>query len=572
MKGKKTQSLNKVLFAVIALLVVVCGVLLIRSFAADTQDAGVNITVNDTPPEFSVDPAEDDGTGASSTTSPTNEGTGITFSATATDDNLDQWTLLVCKTSGVTGTDCDSGAEDRWCVSSSAVDSGASNSCSISTTGNATESNAWHAYACDSTGCGAVSQGTGDSGSPFEVNHAPVFASTTNPDGDPGEEITITATVTDSDSSGSQDNMTLYVCDSNRWSEAGGCLDSELCTVTTSGANSTASCNYTIASVKPDGDYNFWPFVMDSHSFAAGGAEQGNTEKYTTNNVAPTITDSTITLNNGSDITLQDTTKFDGLTGAFIDFTVNDNNSCLVQDTMEPEVDYALARVYRSSVSGGSSCDADDDNCYHITDCFVNEADTCGGVTDPSINWRCQVELQYHADPTTAGSQYADDKWVAAVQAGDDDSAESAMVAMASGNQVEINQTNSIAFTASISFGALNQGAPSTGQTTTMTNQGNIGLDANLKGVDLSDGGTNTIPVGRQKYHLSTLDFDWDSVGTALTTSDVEAELNCAKPKTGNLVPTKDVYWKIKVPDNQKAGSYTGTNTITSIIGEVVGW
>jgi len=80
---------------------------------AIADDLGTSVQVGNVAPEFTV--VTDD---SSTSGSPTNSGSNVTFTATATDDNGDQWKLLVCKTAGVTGTDCDDGESDRWCVSS----------------------------------------------------------------------------------------------------------------------------------------------------------------------------------------------------------------------------------------------------------------------------------------------------------------------------------------------------------------------------------------------------------------------------------------------------------------------
>lgn len=49
---------------------------------------------------------------------PVNPGSNITFSATASDPDGNNITLVVCKTQGVTGTACDGGSGDTWCTSS----------------------------------------------------------------------------------------------------------------------------------------------------------------------------------------------------------------------------------------------------------------------------------------------------------------------------------------------------------------------------------------------------------------------------------------------------------------------
>lgn len=50
---------------------------------------------------------------------PVNPGSTVTFTATASDPDADNVFLVVCKTTGLSGTSCDGGAGDTWCTSSS---------------------------------------------------------------------------------------------------------------------------------------------------------------------------------------------------------------------------------------------------------------------------------------------------------------------------------------------------------------------------------------------------------------------------------------------------------------------
>ena len=93
--------------------------------------------------------------------------------------------------------------------------------------------------------------------------------------------------------------------------------------------------------------------------------------------------------------------------------------------------------------------------------------------------------------------------------------------------------------TASISYGALNPGSDSSETSTVMQAKGNVGVDEQLSGTDMTSGG-NTIAVGQQKYNLTAAQ-GW-TAGTALSTTPTEVELNVTKPKTGSLTPTKSTY------------------------------
>ena len=65
-----------------------------------------------------------------------------------------------------------------WAVSTSSVASGAEQSVTYTTSAGNAENNVWYAFACDKAPTGAYSassQGSGDSGSPFAVNHRPAI-------------------------------------------------------------------------------------------------------------------------------------------------------------------------------------------------------------------------------------------------------------------------------------------------------------------------------------------------------------------------------------------------------------
>ena len=65
--------------------------------------------------------------------------------------------------------------------------------------------------------------------------------------------------------------------------------------------------------------------------------------------------------------------------------------------------------------------------------------------------------------------------------------------------------------------------------------------------------------------------MDGDGVGDdgILTGTPYETELDVNKPTHAAASPTADTYWKLRVPDEQTAGEYAGTNTITGVTGEL---
>ncbi|MDD5621292.1 MAG: peptidoglycan-binding protein, partial [Candidatus Pacebacteria bacterium] len=206
---------------------------------------------------------------SSSATTPTDAGDDVTFDATALESGTGQYRLIVCKTTGLTESDCDGGSSDRWCKTD-LVNSSQEASCTYTTSNASSESNVWYAYVCDTlNNCSSVSQGSGDSGSPFNVNHRPTFASVT--DTGPiqgGQQITFNSVASDPDTDTVSDRVSLLICKTSGVSGTaceGG--DSDTWCPLSSAASSNPSCSATI-SVTP-GAYSYYAYIFDNHGFEA---------------------------------------------------------------------------------------------------------------------------------------------------------------------------------------------------------------------------------------------------------------------------------------------------------------
>lgn len=545
--------------AFIAVLLVITLVYLI---VVHGETVTTQVTVGNSAPTFTAGPAENP---ASDNTTPTNEGSNVTFQATATDSNSEDYYLAICKTNSVTATNggaptCGGG---NWCITS-ATTSGNQASCNYTTLDGDAESNVWYAFVCDgnasAANCSSSSQGTGSSGSPFAVNHDPTFSAVSDNGGagvdsgaDPGGTMTFTATASDGDTAGTADTVTLVVCADTSGATIGGCSGTQLCISSASASNPT--CNYSVPSVIPDATPSYYAYVFDSHSFAS--ASNYRTGTYIINNVAPTV--SSVTLNGGSDITtlVKATTADIPITAV-----VSDNNSCNDLSTVE-------ASLYRSAITyAGCDTNGEDNNnnCYAQVSCSVSGG-SCTGNSDATANYSCTVSVQYHADPTIASTQYDAQNWLATVNAIDDDAA-SDNDEVAAG--VEMYTLNAQDVTAAINYGSLDVGQSNDplDQTTVVTNRGNIGLDQEVSGTDLTD--VDSIDVSYQKYALATSTAY--ASGTALSTSPTETELNCAKTTVTASPATATIWWGIEIPAGIAPGTYSGSNTLSGIIGEIVNW
>lgn len=535
-----------------------------KYFNVYAVSVATSLIVGNNAPTFSQGPIEDP---TSTSTTPTNVGEDVTFKATGVDSNENNYYLILCSSDSVTANNggapsCD---DTQYCVSTSTV-SGTQATCSKTAQVGDPISNTWYAFVCDGPSSGALcstsSQGSGDSGSPFEVNHHASFSAISN-DGpkDPGTSITWSTTSSDSDS----DTVKLLVCKTEGIlaDECDGGVNDTWCSSTLVASN--ASCSYSIPSVYPDGTYDAYVYIVDEHDFQASGVYQGSNSSFTVNNTSPTV--SSVTINGGSNITLlENTTQAVTLTAI-----VTDSNSCF-----GTEISSVLGYTYRSGITY-TGCDTlgegNNNYCYPEISCTV-VGGTCTDNTDASAQYTCTVNIYYHADPTDTATQYPDDTWLATIKATDDDSgSDDETVAVG----VEMNSLTAASITNSINFGNLGieQSNDPLDKIVNTTPTGNVGLDQEHSSspnmctdYPTCSGGT-PIAVTYQKY--SMLESTAYSSGTTLTTTPSEIELNVAKATS--LSPTlKSTWWGILVPTGTLPGTYSGANTLTVLKGEILDW
>lgn len=560
----KKYSIFLIFASLIAFLCVLVSSDLVLNVFADSVTTSV--TVGNSAPSFTAGPTE---SSESSSTSPTNVGNSVTFNATGTDSNSEDYYLIVCSTNAVTANEeaaptCD---VSTWCVSS-ATTSGDPTSCSYTTLVGDAESNAWYAFVCDgnssSANCSSAQQGSGGTGSPFAVNHAPNFSNISNDgDKDPGQTLTWSATAGDDDDDGSSDTVKLVVCKTAGLSgdacDGGG--SDTWCT--SSSVASNPSCGYEVPAVYPDQEHNAYVYVLDSHNFAATSGTQGSNSTFNVANVAPLV--SAVTINSGSEIDLSEgSTQAVVITG-----TISDNNSCT-----GGELATVYAYAYRSGI-GYSSCNtsgqANNNYCYPEISCTVTGG-TCTGDDDASADYTCTVNLQYYADPTDVLTEFPTENWLSTIKVIDNNSStDNTEVALG----VELNSLTALDVTGAISYGGLDVGQSNDplNQITTVTPTGNVGLDEELSGsnmcTDYPTCSGGVITVGYQKVSLSS-STSYAS-GATLTTSATEYELNLAKAESGSPT-TANTWWGILIPAGTAPGTYSGTNTVDAVKGETVNW
>lgn len=236
----------------------------------------------------------------------------------------------------------------------------------------------------------------------------------------------------------------------------------------------------------------------------------------------------------------------DGQKTVTITATITDNDGC-----EEVFTDGSITGVFYDADTVADSCSANDNNCYPSL-ILTEVGNTCDGASDYTGDASITVDVWFHANP---GSN-----WTAKVTAVDGSAASGSNT-----STVIINTL--IAFkldTSTIDYQTVNPDNVSSQQTVLITTTGNVAIDVNLSGTDMTWSG-NTIDVGQQKYS-DTNGFDWDSAGTALSGSAVRHELSTTKPTANPSNQSETVYWKLKVPSGKAAGGpYSGTNTLSVV-------
>ncbi|MFZ2886882.1 MAG: hypothetical protein WA021_03630 [Minisyncoccia bacterium] len=570
------------------------------------DDVSTSVTVLNTPPTWTVNAQE---LVASATSTPTNSGANITWIATADDSSGDRYYLLICKTSGLptananTAPSCNGGVANQWAVSASTT---VSVQAAAATTTKETfpfenEKNDWFAWVCDGNAAlprcfGTFTTGNefGDNGSPFVINHPPVFAATAN-DGpeNPGGTVTWSSTSYDNDVlSGANDQIRLFVCRAAGFSTSTGCTGAGGGWATSTLTATNAATTTDIVVPTRDGLYDAFVYLMDEHNHAATSSFQASNSSFTVNNVAPALSSATISLEDVDNVGNLTLATPEGQTSGFeVRFTATDNNSC--QNIVSGnELTSAIANIYRTGV-GSTSCQVSGD--YNSNNCYANasplfspyisctqDGGSCSGSSDSTATWTCTFSVWYNADPTDASTPWTAEGWQTTVQIGDDDFATSTLTESLSGNEM----TSFLAFNVSqttIAFGSLEPGQfnDPLATTTDLVAIGNVGLDEDLHGdtmctttewtgPDTCDTNginpANDIPVNNQKIATSSVAYAATEAFT-LTGSSTPTELTIRVPKTTatSSPQERDTYWGINIPIAiTTAGSYEGQNTITA--------
>tara|TARA_B100000508_G_scaffold138440_1_gene134554 strand:+ start:6695 stop:8596 length:1902 start_codon:yes stop_codon:yes gene_type:complete len=585
------------------------------------QTATTTLTVLNTPPSFTLNPYE---VVESSTSSPTNSGDVIQWSAIGSDSNSAPYFLLICSNSasptpnaaagpaflGTAPPDCDASAV-QWGVSASTT---SDTLATVSTTteewgtGQFLEIAEWYAWVCDddpnNPRCNNIAQ-QGDyatSSSPFNINNRPTFTANLLNDGpaDPAGTVAWTSTSTDGDTVGGEDSIFLVICNSNTDYNASlnTCPNDFIASTTLQTILSDAAATYTLPSVIRDDTYPAYGYIVDEHGHeATTNPLQSN---FDVNNVAPTVLGGDIDLNGGGDITLTNAAAGE-TTGFTLDFRIRDANSCLnAASSSEISTDAAdhLASVFRSNNST-TTCDASGD--YDANDCYTNTVatttwnisctatTTCASPSQDFMDFTCTFPLWFIADPTDSDpgftpAAFTATNWTAGVAGVDDDFATGTMATTS--NPVELISAPYIGIIANeIAYGAIEPGnnTGTLNATSVIQNIGNTGLDQQVEGESMCGtftpsvvcpvSATSTIPSFEQEFASTSLAYGDAQAFQLSSTTPQEVELDVAKTTSTSTYQTDTTYWGIEVPVTiTLAGAYTGLNTFYAVTAEDADW
>lgn len=240
-----------------------------------------------------------------------------------------------------------------------------------------------------------------------------------------------------------------------------------------------------------------------------------------------------------------------------LDFALTEGTSTTVSATgtvqdLNGYADIVLASstIYRSGV--GSTCAADDNNCYKVPTCSLTN---CAGT---SCTLTCSADIRYFAEPTDVISSYSAENWLASVRVQD-----ASGLSDTSSAGSDLLTTRALSVDTSINYDSItltNGLAPgeNTGNrvaTTTVTNTGNSPIDIRLSGTAMG-----SIPVGSQAYSTSTFTYASCSVCSFLTGAATNVGVSIPKQTASTSPQTSKVYWGIEIPIPTATGIQAGTN------------
>ncbi len=334
----------------------------------------------------------------------------------------------------------------------------------------------------------------------------------------------------------------IQVGNDNDWTDTPEMWDSGKTSISSLSEDSRSSDISYGGSALSDGSTYYWRIRFWDSGGVAGAWSK--IQEFKTNQL-PTVT--TVDVNSGNDIDLSEgSTKTVTWTA-----TVTDPDGY-------SDIDTVTGKLFRSGVTGASSCTTNDENCYADTNCNLSN---CSGS---SCTATCSADIQFFADATDTGT-YATEYWLGYIKA--TDQAGKNADNLSSSDITDVNSLLALSTDSSLSYGFMLAGddSGSTNQTTTVTNTGNQSIDVDLSGDDMCTTyptcSGDTIPANNQEYSTST--FTYGS-GTQLSTTSSVVDISLPKSTQSPSNSSTTIYWGIKIPSVLGEGSYTGGNYIVA--------
>jgi len=224
------------------------------------------------------------------------------------------------------------------------------------------------------------------------------------------------------------------------------------------------------------------------------------------------------------------------------------------------DITNATSTFFRSGV--GAGCTPNNNDCYiSSTENSQCSFTNCAG---DSCVIECYADIYFHADPTASSSVYEGQEWLAFIEA--EDANEGYDFDTSIGQDVNI--LRAIDVDGAIDYGSLtvNSDTGSDNATTSILNIGNVEIDIEVQGTDLSDGASSVIGADEQKFSTST--FTYNACGTCelvSSTTWVVLGADLVKPTTDSPPVEEEVYWGIEVPIGISSSPHQGYNVFTPI-------
>lgn len=387
---------------------------------------------------------------------------------------------------------------------------------------------------------------------------------------EPGDTARINLTTVDADTSGSQDQVRVFVCaDGNTFNGtacSGGGGDT-FCSTSLAAPGATSLCVFSSTRTTVPTAHGSFPvevFVVDSHGLVG---TQSSDFSYTVQDVVPTLVSNT---SPSSPIIIAAGSS----TAVNFSAVVADNNG-------DGDVTAIEGIFWDDSASAGAlenNCAADENDCYIDVTCVLSGVSTPGTGktatgTDANLTASCSVTAFFNANAST--------DWEVHVNPTDGNG--KALGLGDSNDNTEISAVAGLSTVqTTIPYGSVAPAATSDGVATSVGNAGNVVVDFTVEGTDMTCTDTaaciaDPIVKGQQVW-IQSGGFagpgDWGGPGHTLLASGGAgtADANgCAN--VGLLIrnvaaattENENIYWKITIPSPQAEGTYTGSNTLAVI-------